>query len=162
MEAWIQVLVGAALSVLFTLIAAKLIRFLSRGVSIEATEEQGPTNWEHGFTENSIKVTIRNGSGEQISIGEIRLMFTRKHGFPVLPKAPTGGENPTLPATLDSGRSMSWHFPTERMAHLLKDLSLDSYSKTGVGKLQPRFSTTTGRSYKGRRFSFSLDVNAHW
>ena len=162
MEGWIQVLVGAVLSVLLAVVVAKGCQILSKGVSIEVKEEPGPTSREHGFTENSIKVTIKNDSGMQISIEDIRLMFSRSHGFPVLTQVPTGRDHPSLPAPLDSGRSLTWHFPAERMAGFLDNLSTKSAASRGVANLRPRVTTTTGRTYKGRKFTFSLNVNAHW
>ena len=142
--------------------SCKRVAVLFKGVSIEAKEEPGPTSREHVFTENSIKVTIKNDSGIQISIEDIRLMFSRNHGFPVLPQAPTGRDHLSLPAPLDSGRSLTWHFPAERMASFLDNLSTKSAASRGVANLRPRVTTTTGRTYKGRKFTFSLNVNSHW
>ena len=166
MEGWKVALfwtaIGAFLSTLFGLAITIGYRNLFNGVSIESQEEPGPTTREHGFTESSVKVTVKNDSGQQLSIVDVRLMFTRSHGFPVLPEAPPLRSHSPLPAILDTGASISWHFPSEKMARFLHDVSLGTADKTRLARLRPRITTAAGKTYKGGAFDFSLDVNSHW
>ena len=89
-----------------------------RGEAVE--EERGPTSREFGFTEKAVKVTVKNVSSATMTIQDIRLMFTREYGAPVLTEAPTARSHPTLPAKLDPGTGDSWYFPAGKLSSLLE------------------------------------------
>ena len=78
-----------------------------RGIRTETEEERGHISREYGFTEKAAKVTVKNESGDEIEVQNIRLMFTGTYGVPVLPDAPLSRSNPKLPATLDSRTAKS-------------------------------------------------------
>ncbi len=158
---WIGgIVLSALLGVTFTSLKDRLRAH--RGVRIETEEESGPVSREHGFTENAVKVTIKNTSGTKIEIQDIRLMFAKTHGFPVLPTAPPLRSHFQLPATLDSGVAKAWYFPAEQLARHLKALSSKPMTKGGKTKLRPWVTTTTGKVYRGTAFRFSMDVNSDW
>ena len=166
MEGWVNFLVwtviGALLSAFLGLVMFKGYQALTKRVHIETDEARGPTTREHGFTESSVRVTIKNDSGEQLSVTDIRLMFCRRYGFPVLTDAPLLRSHPSLPAVLNSGTSMTWHFPAEKMAGVLTNLSLVPSGQSVSTNLRPRITTAGGKVYKGKSIEFSIDVNSHW
>ena len=155
MESWKTLLlwtvIGAVLSPMFGMAIAKGHRFIFKSVNIETHEERGPTTRKEGFTESSVKVSVKNNTGHQLSIVDVRLMFSGSHGFPVLPEAPSLRKHPALPATLNTGESIAWHFPAEKMARFLTDVSLPPAEQKPLVKLRPRVTVATGKVYKGRK-----------
>lgn len=132
------------------------------GIRIEIEEERGPTSREHGFTEKAVKVTVKNQSGVAIEIQDIRLMFTRTHGIPVMPVAPPPRSHSELPETLDPGTAKNWYFPAEKLASLLRLLSSKAVSEDGLAELRPRVTSATGKVYRGSACQFSMNVESHW
>ena len=165
---WQGTVAGAVLGALFGLGFNSLKDWLTdrlpsrRGIRIDIAEERGPTSVEYGFTENSVKVTIKNESGEKIEVQDIRLMFARTYGVPVLLEAPPPRSHSQLPAILDSGIAENWHFPAEKIASLIGNLSSKPITKDRVAKIRPQVTTTTGRVYRGPICRFSVDINSHW
>ena len=132
------------------------------GIRIETEEERGPVSHEHGFTEKAVKVTVRNQGDKAIEIQDIRLMFTKTHGVPVMPEAPPPRSHAELTETLDPGAAKSWYFPAEKLAYLLRLLSSKPVSEDGVAMLHPRLKSATGKVYRGAACRFSMDVESHW
>ena len=161
---WIAIVVGSVLSALLgvAFITMKDRLIVRGGIRIETVEERGPTTREYGFSEKAVKVTIRNASGAKIEIQDIRLMFAKTYGVPLLPKAPPPRSHSQLPATLNSGGAQSWYFPAEKLASHLQSLTSKSIAERGITKLRPRVATSKGKVYKGATFRFSLDINSHW
>ena len=157
-------ILGAVLSVAFSSLKEWLWdRFHPhRGVRIDVVEERGPTSQEYGFTEKTVKVTIRNESSTTVHIQDIRLMFSPPFGLPVPLNAPPPRSHPALPATVASGSTMSWYFGAEKLSLFLKPLFSETSTTETEVKLRPRILTTTGKTYRGSAFRLSLDVNSHW
>ena len=132
-----------------------------RGVRVSTDEVPGPTTTEYGFSQSSVRVVIANKSGTAVQIQDIRLMFARRFGAPLV-KAPPPRENPELPAAIEPGTATTWYFPAETLAIMLGNLSSESPKKRSDAKLRARVATATGRVYRGRRLTFSLDPNKHW
>ena len=132
------------------------------GIRIEIEEERGPVGREYGFTEKAVKVTVKNQSDVAIEIQDIRLMFTKTHGVPVMPEAPPLRSHSVLPETLASGAAQSWYVPAEKLASLLRFLSWKPVSEDCLANLRPRVTSATGKVYRGSAFRFSKDVESHW
>ncbi len=132
------------------------------GIRIEIEEERGPVGREYGFTEKAVKVTVKNQSDVAIEIQDIRLMFTKTHGVPVMPEAPALRSHSVLPETLASGAAQSWYVPAEKLASLLRFLSWKPVSEDCLANLRPRVTSATGKVYRGSAFRFSKDVESHW
>ena len=132
------------------------------GIRIEIGEERGPVSREYGFTQKAVKVTVTNQIDRAIEIQDVRLMFTKTHGVPVMAEAPPPRSHPALPTTLDPESAKSWYVPAENLASLLQHLSSKQVSEKGVAKLRPRVTSTTGRVYRGSDWRFSTDVGSHW
>ena len=132
------------------------------GIRIEIGEERGPVSREYGFTEKTVKVTVKNQSDRAIEIQDVRLMFTKTHGVPVMPDAPPLRSHAALPTTLEPETTKSWYFPAEKLASLLQSLSPKQVSEKPVAILRPRVTSATGRVYRGSDWRFSMDVDTHW
>ena len=132
------------------------------GILIEIGEERGPVSREYGFTEKTVKVAVKNQSDRGVEIQDVRLMFTKTHGIPVMAEAPPPRSHDALPTTLEPEMTKSWHFPAEKLASLLKSLSAKQVSEKPVAKLRPRVTSATGRVYRGSDWRFSMDVDTHW
>ena len=160
----INIVAGAVLAVLLTLVKDWLWDHLrpQRGVRIEAIEERGPTSRQYGFTERAVRVTVKNESSADISIQDIRLMFTREYGAPVLPEAPPARSHPKLPTTLAPDAAESWYFPAEMLSSLLQTLLVAAHPGDKAIKLWPRVVTISGSVHRGATFRFSADPNSHW
>lgn len=133
-----------------------------RGIRIEIGEERGPVSREHGFTEKTVKVTVKNQSDNAIEIRDVRLMFTKAHGVAVMAEAPPPRSHDALPTTLEPETAKSWHFPAEKLASLLQSLSPKQVPEKPVATLRPRVTSATGRVYRGSEWRFSTDVDTHW
>ena len=129
-----------------------------RNVRISIDEVPGPTTVEYGFSQSSLKVVVANKGG--VEIQDIRLMFARRFGAPLV-KAPPPRTHPALPAAIEPGSATTWYFPAETLAIMLGNLSPDSPTKRTDAKLRARVVTVTGNVYRGRRYKFSLDANKH-
>ena len=131
-------------------------------IHIEIEEERGPVSREYGFTEKSVKVTVRNQSDRTIEIQDVRLMFTKAYGVPSMIEAPQPRSHDALPTTLEPEMAKSWHFPAEKLASLLQLLSAKQVFEKPIAILTPQVTSAGGRVYRGSKWRFSMDVNAHW
>ena len=129
-------------------------------IRVEVLEEPGPTSTKFGFTQNALKVTIRNAGKVDVEVESIRLMFSRTWGFPFSPDAPPPRHHLAFPATIRSGSQENWYFPAEHLCNTLNHIGLAAGQRNHVN-VWPRISTATGRVYKGRKFKFSLDMRSH-
>ena len=132
-----------------------------RNVRVSTDEVPGPTTTAHGFTQSSVSVLVANKGGTNVEVQEIRLMFSRKFGFP-LKEAPPPRTHPALPTAIETGAARTWYFPAEDVAIVLGNLSPKSTANKGDTKLRARVVTATGSVYTSRRHKFSLDPNDHW
>lgn len=164
LENGIWTIVGAILGVALTVLKDWIWDRLPThgGIRIDIGEERGPVSREHGFTEKAVKITVNNQSDRAIDIQDVRLMFTKTHGVPVMPNAPPPRSHDSLPTTLEPETTKSWYFPAEKLASLLQSLSPKEVSDKTVAKLRPRVTSTTGRVYRGSDWRFSIDVATHW
>ena len=135
---------------------------IHRGIRIEIGEEQGPISREYGFTEKTVKVTVTNQSDRAIKIQDIRLMFSKTHGVPVMPEAPPARSHTPLPTDLEPETCKSWYFPAEKLASLLQSLSSKRTNEKGVTTLRPQVTSGADRVYRGPGWRFSIDVDSHW
>lgn len=167
MNIW-DVVVGAVIGAMLTVAFSSFKEWISyrlpwrRDIRIEIEEERGPISREYGFTEKAVKLTVKNLSGATIEIQDIRLMFTKGYGFPVLPEAPPPRSHAKLPAPLDAGTAKSWYFPAEKLAVSFKNLASKAPSKNKMAKFRPQVRTSTGKIYRGPNRRIATDVNAHW
>lgn len=159
----VLVVLGAVLGALLTVTFAALKDWLlsRRSIRVSVTTARGPTSREYGFTETSLKVTVKNNRSSEVSIQDIRLMFAQEYGLPVT-EAPPPRSHPELPLTMGAGTTETWHFPAEKLATLLGNISSEFPERQTVAKLRPQATTTTGKVYRGRSFRFSMDINSHW
>ena len=132
-----------------------------RRVRISTDEVPGPTTREYGFSQSSVRVAVANKGGNGVEIQEIRLMFARRFGIPLM-EAPPPLTHPALPAAVDPGTQTVWYFPAETLAIMLGRLSLKSRAKEGDAKLRAGVVTADGNAYRSRWHRFSLNINAHW
>lgn len=159
---------GAILATILTLVFTPVQdrlrgRFhLRRSVRIEITEERGPVSRQYGFTEKSVNVTVKNHSGADMTIEDVRLMFTNAYGAPVLSEAPQPRSHPKLPVTLDSGTVKIWYFPAEKLSSLLQSLSVEPQKNGERVKVWPRVTTSSGDGFRGPSLWLSTDPNSHW
>ena len=128
---------------------------------IDAKLERGPTSREYGFTETAVKVTLMNDTGQRLTIQDIRLMFSSTHGLPVPPEAPVPRSHPTLPAHIESGSAETWYFGAEKVAAFFQ-MVLDPAAKIEKVRVQPKFTTVTGKVFTGRTIRLSTDVDAYF
>ena len=133
-----------------------------RGIRIEIGEERAPVSREYGFTEKTVKVTVKNQSDRAIEIRDVRLMFTKTHGVAVMAEAPPPRSHDALPTALEPETTKSWHFPAEKLASLLQSLSPRQVPEKPVAILRPQVTSATGRVYRGSEWRFSTDVDTHW
>ena len=131
-----------------------------RDIRVATDEVPGPTTTEYGFSQSSVRVVVANKSGARVEIQEIRRMFARWFGAPLL-AAPPPRTHPALPASIEPGSATTWYFPAESLAIMLGKLSPESPTKRSDTKLRARVVTATGNIYRGRRQIFSLDANEH-
>ena len=132
-----------------------------KGVDVETQLERGPTSWELGFTETGVKVTLMNKTGQRMTIKDVRLMFSRQHGLPVMPEAPKPRSHPKLPADIEPESVATWYFGAEKIAAFFH-MVLAPAAKTDTVSVHPQFTTVTGRVFRGPRIRLSTDVNAYW
>ena len=133
-----------------------------RDVHVRTDEVAGPTTVKYGFSESAVRVVVANKSTTTVEIQDIRLMFARRFGVPLL-EAPPPRTHPELPASIDPGAATTWYFPAERLAFMLGNLSAESPKGRGSDtNLRARVVTATGNVYQGRRQMFSLDTNKAW
>ena len=132
-----------------------------KGVDVETQLERGPTSWEYGFTETGVKVTLMNKTGQRMTIKDVRLMFSRHHGLPVLPEAPVPRSHPILPTDIEPESATTWYFGAEQVAKFFQTV-LDPAAKIDTVSVHPQFTTVTGRTFRGHRIRLSTDVNAYW
>lgn len=132
-----------------------------KGVDVETQLERGPTSREYGFTETGVKVTLMNKTGQRMTIKDVRLMFSRHHGLPVLPEAPIARSHPTLPADIEPESAATWYFGAEQVAKFFQ-IVLDPAAKINTVSVYPQFATVTGRTFRGPWIRLSTDVNAYW
>ena len=151
---------ATALGTLAFWLGMRCYRNYRPSIKVEMIEELGPTSWEFGFTQNALKVTIRNASRVDVEIEGICLMFSRGWGFPFSPDAPPPRHHPLFPVIIRSGSQENWYFPAEQLCNSLNHIALAADQRTYV-KVWPRVFTATGRVYKGRKFKFSLDMRSH-
>lgn len=130
-------------------------------VDIETQLERGPTSWELGFTETGVKVTLMNKTGQRMTIKDVRLMFSRRHGLPVPKNAPKPRSHPTLPADIEPESAATWYFGAEKVAVFFQTVS-DPAAKTDTVSVHPKFTTVTGRVFRGPWIRLSTDINAYW
>ena len=128
---------------------------------IDTTLERGPTSREYGFTETAVKVTLKNETGRRHTIQDIRLMFRGAYGIPVPPEAPVPRSHPTLPAHIESGSAETWHFGAEKVAAFFQ-MVLDPAAKIEKVRVQPKFTTVTGKVFTGPTIRLSTDVDAYF
>ena len=156
--AWLASVLGFLLTAAF--LARDWLRS-RRGLRISTDEAPGQTTREYGFAQSSLRVVVANNSAAAVDIHDVRLMFARRFGAPLV-EAPPPRTHPKLPTAIQPGAAETWHFPAETLAITLRGLSTASPKKKAATKLRARVVTATGSVYRGRRFSFSLDPNDHW
>ena len=132
-----------------------------RHVRVSTDEVPGPTTWEYGFSQSSVRVVVANKGGNEVEIQEIRLMFAHRFGIPLM-EAPPPRTHPALPAAVSPGTQATWYFPAETLAIMLGKLSLKAHAKKGNTKLRARVVTGAGNVHRGRGHKFSLNINQHW
>lgn len=129
-----------------------------RHVRVSTDEVPGPITREYGFSQSSVRVVVANKGGNEVEIQEVRLMFARGFGFPLM-EAPAPRTHPGLPAVIGPGTRATWYFPAETVAIMLGKVSLKPHAKKRDAKLRARVVTSVGGVHRGRRHKFSLDIN---
>ena len=132
-----------------------------RHVRVSTDEVHGPSTWEYGFSQSSVRVVVANKGANEVEIQEIRLMFACRFGIPLM-EAPPPRTHPALPAAVGPGTHATWHFPAETVAIMLGKLSLKAPAKKGTTKLRARVVTGAGSVHRGRSHKFSLNFDQHW
>ena len=92
-----------------------------RHVRVSTDEVPGPTTVEYGFSQSSVRVVVVNRGGERVEIQDIRLMFARRFGVPLM-EAPPPLTHLALPAAADPGTRTMWYFPAETLAMIAREI----------------------------------------
>ena len=118
-----------------------------------------PERRDLGFIGPVLQINVTNKSDKDLTIKDLRIMFCRCFGMPVLPYAPTGYSHPNFPAVLPSETEESWYIPVENASNLLRRLHhpsrLHGISNTTEIKVRVKCTTTTKTVYRSSAFLFS-------
>lgn len=160
------IIAGLVVTVIIAVSTWIWAKFFQPEIRIKTAIEQGPTNGrELGFTEPAVKITVMNVSSKDITIKDIRLMFSGAFGASVAPEAPAGRSHRALPVSLASGAEENWYVPAEKLSGLLRSLhhppSLAG-SVVDQVKLHARCIIGTGKVCKSSDFLLSTDPDSHW
>ena len=131
---------------------------------IEIDISAGPTSVKHGFTQAAIELSITNRHMSQsMNVDDLRLMFSKDYGAPVLREAPTARTHPILPAMIGPQSTELWYFHAEDLSRLLANLYRPAKPiKRREVLLHVQCTLGTRKVSRGPWFMFTTDQQAHF
>ena len=135
-----------------------------RSPRIEIDINAGKTSVKHGFTPAAIEVSITNQhTSRSMKVDDLRLMFSKDYGAPVLGEAPTARTHAILPATIRPQSTEQWYFHAEDLSRLLANLYRPSKPiKRREVLLHVQCTLGTREVLPGPWFMFTTDQQAHF
>lgn len=133
-------------------------------IRIEIDINSGPTTVKTGFTEAAVEVSITNSHPiHPVKIDDLRLMFSKNYGAPVLPNAPQNRDHQVLPAEIAPQSTQTWYFHAEKLSSLLENLYRPpKLIRRREVQLYIQCILGTKRVLRGPWFMFTTDQNSHF